>query len=91
MYRIRSDRLLRGNALPVMQVGFEVHFACKRECFVVEICSDACSHALKRRSSRQLFSNILVPQVWVCLDELPHYLNALLVIEQDEIHSVLPE
>lgn len=36
MRRLRPDRLLRGNALSAVQVGFEVHFAGERERFIPE-------------------------------------------------------
>lgn len=36
MCRFRPDRLLRGNALPAVQVGFKVHFAGEREHIVTE-------------------------------------------------------
>jgi hypothetical protein len=36
-------------------------------------------------------SDILVPQVWVCVNKLRHELDAIAIVEYDKLHSALSE
>lgn len=94
MRSVRLDRLLRRNPLSTVQVGFEVHFTSQRSRIVGQARSRSRSNAVSVVPifcSEPLSSNILIPQVRMRPDKLLHHLNALFVIEHNEIHSSLPE
>jgi hypothetical protein len=79
---LRADCLFGGDSLSTVQVGFEADPAGERG-----LCAESLRRTLIFRATSSLLPDILIPQICARADEVRHHLNALIIVEYDELDA----